>query len=112
QQPPEVSEFLRRLSARIADNLDRPVGMALIDIADRRDADIRKFEELFQSAGPLAADADHAEDDLIVRALIRRKRGPAERGDCARGGHRRDKGSPRDCGRSARGLCWYFAHES
>src|SRR6185312_16556079 len=79
QELPEISKFLRRLPARAANNLNRPIGMTFVHIANGCDANIRVLKELLQSARPLSADADHSEDDLIVWALGGRECGPGKR---------------------------------
>jgi hypothetical protein len=85
QELPDIAKFLRRLPARSTDDLNRTIGVPLVDVTDGRDAHIRVLEEAFQPARSLAADTDHAEDDLIVRALRCESRPDKGCGSCGYG---------------------------
>ena len=62
EHPAKIAVGLRRSARRRLG----PVEVGLVDVADRRDLDLRKLLECIDQAGPHAADADEAQHDLLA----------------------------------------------
>ena len=91
----EVAVGFRLVPARLLDDGDRAIDVRAIDVADRSDSHVRVREELPQPARAHPADADHAQDDLIVR-LLARQDAPVQRGQREAACHRTEEHAPRD----------------